>query len=259
MMKSPLDQIEKRIKELFEHGSVVLPWMDDESVFLHHISEAIHSSFANAELSDDFSPSCFTFFLCPQDAIMIERDPNWHIAFLSIINEIAVEYNIRLEKKPEIKLKKKNSLAPTEVRVKIGLDNLQSEKTNAIPINVETAVESALSINSKASLLLENESIFPLELPVINIGRKSTNHLVIDDLRVSRNHAQIRALENGFMIFDTGSSGGTYVNGERITQRQLKPGDVISIGGIKLIFTQELNTQPDTEKKQITSELNSVA
>ena len=42
-----------------------------------------------------------------------------------------------------------------------------------------------------------------------------------------------------FMIFDLGSTGGTFVNGRKINKQLLNPGDVIEIGGVSLIFNQE--------------------
>ncbi len=256
MMKSPFDQIEQKIKELFEHGSVVLPWMNSESVFLASLTEAIHNSIANGDFSVQAPPDIFTVYLCPQDAAMIETQSNWQEAFYPIINEIALEYNLRLEKTPSIRLAKKNSLLPTEVRVKANTSNPITGQTSAVAAKVEPVADEPTRRNMQGCLILEDESNYYLDLPVINIGRKSNNHLVIDDLRVSRTHAQIRTAESGYMIFDTGSTGGTYINGERVTQRQLKPGDVISLAGVKLIFTQDQAHLPAEEERQITSEMN---
>jgi pSer/pThr/pTyr-binding forkhead associated (FHA) protein len=83
---------------------------------------------------------------------------------------------------------------------------------------------------------------------VINIGRRLDNHVVIDDPRISRNHAQIREIKGRFVIFDLNSTGGTYVNGDRINQSVLYPGDVISLAGVTLIFGQDLPPSQQTEK-----------
>ncbi|MGD8457618.1 MAG: FHA domain-containing protein, partial [Anaerolineales bacterium] len=65
------------------------------------------------------------------------------------------------------------------------------------------------------------------------------NHLVIDDPRVSRTHGQLRAVKGRYMLFDLKSSGGTYVNGERINQVVLHPGDVISLAGVPIVYGQD--------------------
>ena len=81
--------------------------------------------------------------------------------------------------------------------------------------------------------------MFQLTQAVINIGRRLDNTLVVDDPRVSRNHAQIRAIKGRFVLFDLNSTGGTFVNGQRTNQTVLYPGDVISLAGASLIFGQD--------------------
>lgn len=54
--------------------------------------------------------------------------------------------------------------------------------------------------------------------------------MVIRDVSISRFHAEVRREGHGFMLYDLGSSNGTYVNGERMTSRVLQPDDVITIG-----------------------------
>lgn len=63
-----------------------------------------------------------------------------------------------------------------------------------------------------------------------SMGRLSDNDLVLLDGRVSRHHARIIQGEHGYLIEDTESRHGTYLNGERITSSLLKPGDQISLG-----------------------------
>jgi len=71
---------------------------------------------------------------------------------------------------------------------------------------------------------------------------------VINDRRVSRQHAQIRAINGNFVLFDLNSSGGTFVNGDRINQRGLHPGDVISLAGVPLVYGQEKSAQENTQQ-----------
>ncbi|WP_310717977.1 ABC transporter ATP-binding protein/permease [Streptomyces lydicus] len=63
------------------------------------------------------------------------------------------------------------------------------------------------------------------------IGRGPDNDLVIDDLSVSRRHAELRAGAEGFEIVDLGSHNGTYLNGQPVADRApLIPGDIVGIG-----------------------------
>jgi pSer/pThr/pTyr-binding forkhead associated (FHA) protein len=110
------------------------------------------------------------------------------------------------------------------------------------------AVTPSSSIPRNAFLIVEGDRVFPLSQMVVNIGRRADNHLVLSDPRVSRAHAQIRAIRGQYVLFDLNSTGGTMVNGRRIHQCALKPGDVISLSGVPLIYGEEL---PDDDTYQI--------
>jgi hypothetical protein len=75
----------------------------------------------------------------------------------------------------------------------------------------------------------------PLSQPVTTIGRSSTNQLVLDDDMVSREHARVVSGSNVHTLYDLGSSNGTLVNGQRVTQRVLQVGDQITIGSSTLV------------------------
>lgn len=94
-------------------------------------------------------------------------------------------------------------------------------------------------------LILDGKRHIPLLRSVITIGRALDNDLVIDDMRVSRRHAQLRLRGGHYVLYDTGSSGGTSVNGERITERQLQAGDVISLAGYAVVFGEDAPAGPE--------------
>ncbi len=94
-------------------------------------------------------------------------------------------------------------------------------------------------VPENAYLIISGVRVFPLQTPIVNIGRRLDNTLILDDPRVSRNHAQLRSVEGRYVIFDLNSTGGTFINGKRVTQCVLYPGDVISLAGVPLIFGQD--------------------
>jgi pSer/pThr/pTyr-binding forkhead associated (FHA) protein len=101
-----------------------------------------------------------------------------------------------------------------------------------------------------AFLIVGGTQTVPLSRSVVNIGRRLDNHVVLDDPRVSRVHAQLRVVKDHFVIFDLNSSGGTFVNGHRTNQSVLHPGDVISLAGVTLIFGQDLPAAPSPNEGQ---------
>ena len=72
--------------------------------------------------------------------------------------------------------------------------------------------------------------IRPAGRPPLQIGRGTSCDVVLADLAVSRLHARIRWQDEELVLEDLGSSGGTYVNGERVQRRSLRPGDVVRFG-----------------------------
>ncbi|MFF8844295.1 FHA domain-containing protein [Streptomyces sp. NPDC015127] len=74
-------------------------------------------------------------------------------------------------------------------------------------------------------------TVRPLSTPSVSIGRAADNHLVVEDLTVSRHHAELRVLADGtYEIVDIGSHNGTFLNGRRVTRAPVGPGDIVGIG-----------------------------
>lgn len=90
-----------------------------------------------------------------------------------------------------------------------------------------------------SAYLIVNSQVFPLERELVNIGRKLDNHVVIQDSRISRNHAQLRLMNGQFVLLDLNSTGGTFVNEQRITKSVLYSGDTISLAGVQIKFVQD--------------------
>jgi hypothetical protein len=78
-------------------------------------------------------------------------------------------------------------------------------------------------------------SKFWLDSDVTHIGRHPESDIFLDDITVSRRHAEIRRSSDGFVLHDVGSLNGTYVNRERVEGAELRSGDEIQIGKFKLV------------------------
>ena len=79
-------------------------------------------------------------------------------------------------------------------------------------------------------------SRFLLDKEVVTAGRHPESDICLDDITVSRRHAEIRRGANAFTVHDVGSLNGTYLNRERVEDGELVAGDELQIGKFKLVF-----------------------
>jgi hypothetical protein len=90
-------------------------------------------------------------------------------------------------------------------------------------------------------LIAPDGTIYRLSQATMTVGRDpATNDIVLNDDRVSRRHAQLQVQGTAVSISDVGSRNGTFVNGRPVTgQQPVNPGDVVSIGGLQLVYQAE--------------------
>ncbi len=97
----------------------------------------------------------------------------------------------------------------------------------------------------------------PLQLgprDAVVVGRSRSCDLRLPGSDASRRHAEITGGAQGFTLFDLGSTNGTYVNGERVRERVLQPGDQIEIGASLITFChvggglENIEFERETEK-----------
>ncbi len=87
------------------------------------------------------------------------------------------------------------------------------------------------------SLVLPSGERITLGQQVVTIGRLPSCTIPVDDVNVSRAHAEIRAAGSSYALVDLGSTNGTKVNGTRIQgERALADGDIVSVGSTHLRF-----------------------
>lgn len=90
---------------------------------------------------------------------------------------------------------------------------------------------SSVSLPAATGTFRQPTSVRPLPSRTVRIGRGADNDLTVDDLVVSRRHAELRALpDGGYEIIDLGSHNGTYLNGGLVHRAPVRPGDIVGIG-----------------------------
>lgn len=87
-----------------------------------------------------------------------------------------------------------------------------------------------------AFLMVDGRSHYELVKSETTIGRLLENDVVLDDPHISRRHARIVLEAPSYVIYDRNSTAGTFVNGTRVSGHRLRPGDVITIAGIDIVY-----------------------
>lgn len=82
---------------------------------------------------------------------------------------------------------------------------------------------------------------FPLDAPCL-VGRGPYNHVVLDDTRISRQHAKISPEAGGHVVYDLNSANGTWVNDLQVKRQKLKAGDVVRFGPFAFKFESDQRT-----------------
>lgn len=77
---------------------------------------------------------------------------------------------------------------------------------------------------------------YVLDNDVTHVGRHPESEIFLDDITVSRRHAEFTRSGATYLVKDVGSLNGTYVNRERIEEASLASGDEVQIGKFKLLF-----------------------
>ena len=96
-----------------------------------------------------------------------------------------------------------------------------------------------------AFFIVDGNRHYPLDRPLVNIGRRLDNHLVLENPHISRRHAQLRVRGSRFVIYDLNSTSGMRVNGKQVQEWVLQPGDVVTLATVQLIYGEDEKGPPD--------------
>ncbi len=238
-MKSQLDRIEARLRNLIEGSAQLFPWHSQQYQLASRLAAALQSALVEDADGQIVAPTHFVIYLSPEDYALWSNENFLLEVLASMLQEAALENGITFARSPTIELAQDTQLFAHEMRISTFLSQSSVDETAVLALPSNETEETRDSRPSHAFLIVNKTQTYPLRDLVINIGRHPDNHIIINDPRVSRNHAQLRANRGRYVIFDLGSTGGTFVNGYRITQHVLKPGDVISLAGVPMIYGED--------------------
>jgi hypothetical protein len=187
----------------------------------------------------ELSPSDFAQFKPIQSSVTAELE--------SYLAKNARDRLFVLASPPIVRLHSNADLRPGEFGVRAQMEDLGPVANGRIerqePVAQRTRAMSIPRATTSAprrhvSQLVAPDCSFRLEGSRVSVGRSPQNAIVVDDRRVSRQHAELEQSGGQWSIRDLGSTNGSAVNGRLIRQAVLHDGDRLSLGGFEVIFQE---------------------
>lgn len=245
-LQQKLDQLEARLQILIEGGVArIFPDYHLEDELAPRLIDALMTGSKQNSEGEWIAPNLYAIAVHPGRAARFNSQADLFAELTANLQNTGVEAGFHFHTPPVIKIVEDNSIALNQFRVEaqISLDNLARTTDVLVDIDPESQ-----NLPANSFLIVDGTRILPLTQAVINLGRRPDNQIVIDDPRVSRVHAQLRAIKGRFIIFDLDSTGGTFVNSQRVHQCALYPGDVISLAGYPLVYGQDAPGIGETQR-----------
>jgi len=240
-MRSRLDQIEARLQSFIESSLYILPGGRKQDALAYQLAAAIERAVIQEANGAVVTRNQFRVRLHPVNLDVWASHPGLADSLLRVLIDSAREVGVEFISMPTLQLHADPNLPLETIEIDSSYQEKRVEQTG---IFVAQEARQAIDPRPDQAFLIINGTTIPLSLPVINIGRREDNQIILDDPRVSRSHAQLRAVKGHYILFDLNSTGGTYVNGVRVSHQLLNPGDVISLAGYPLIYGEEAASPP---------------
>lgn len=249
LLKNALAQLELRLQALIEGSAARIFASDDlQKELASCLVDAMKAGVRTQPGGELIAPNLYILHVHPSQLINIQRNSALLEELAQTLQDLAEETGLSFLSPPVLRITEDDTVLPRQCHViaQVSIENL-AETSDM----VAEAAPNTPTVPANAFLIVDGTRIFSLTQSVINIGRRTDNDLVIDDGRISRVHAQLRAIKGRYVLFDLDSRGGTLVNDQRIHQSVLYPGDVISLAGVPLVFGQDETRLGQTQKLPI--------
>ncbi len=238
--KTPISRFESLAQELIE-GSLgrLLGGSVTPADIAARLTRVLEDSAMNGTVADTYH-----VHLHPLDLdTVVATYPHLETELQTLILHLAQQDNLRLLASPHVILAADEAMKRHEVGVRAMRQRREQETTQLRPENAVTAeVMQAIQVLD-AYLIVDGRHHIPLDKPIMTIGRRADNDVVLDAVTVSRRHAQLRWRYGHFVLYDLSQRHGrTTVNNQPVAECVLQPGDIITLSQVKLLYAEGQTT-----------------
>jgi hypothetical protein len=153
------------------------------------------------------------------------------------LTRLAQQAGFRISGAAEVVLTADLTLSSLEMRVQAVLSDPVIGQTTQIQERPDVAAVALPALQAlDAYLIIGGRRHVALDRPVLSLGRRRDNDVVLDSPTVSRQHAQIRWRYGRFVLYDLSRRGRTAVNNQPVSEHVLQPGDVIALSDTLIVY-----------------------
>lgn len=253
-----LAQIEASLQTFIEGGMARLFPGGDCTGLAQRLAAAMQAEIQPQPDGTMLAPNVYTLIVHPTLECTLPEKTDLLNSLAILLQRSGEEASLYFLAPPVVRVITDAGLSPQEIQVLATFSRIDSSDTSLLPLAHKEAVSTArldypsnhaLVKVPEAFLIVSGSRTVPLTRQGLTIGRQPDVSLVLENPHVSRVHAQIRVVQGRYVIFDLESRAGTYVNGQRVAQCVLHPGDVISLAGVQLVFGQEASGSLDNTQE----------
>ncbi len=234
MSRSPLLRIESLLRRIVEEP---FAWVSGEGVDPYGLASHLLRELSE-ESSGERDATSIVVRVNPAqlpqedaDVVVLEQ------AVLSYLELLAARMGQPLAVRPQLHIVGDAEVSSRGARVALDANGPQDKPQSTAMFAKSYRDDIGRAIQTAdAFLIVQGRQHVPLQRPVIRIGRRVDNDIVLDSSTVSRYHAQLQWREDGYVLFDTSTHGRTWVNGEAVQEQRLESGDVIGLSDMLLVY-----------------------
>lgn len=229
----PLARVESLIRRVVEEP---FTWLGGGSLDPFQLASHLTRQYEHAGAQDE-APSRFTVYVSPEDYREIERElASFQQQVGDYVVLMARRRGFDLKEAPTVHIEVSSEEATRSAHIVAHFDTPDNPSETIILSSGDSgAIHEAIRA-ADAFLIVQGRQHIALDQPVIRIGRRVDNDIVLDLPSISRQHAQIRWRQQYFVLYDVSGQGHTTVNGKRVQEHVLRPGDVIAFSDILMVY-----------------------
>ncbi len=254
MKRSPLSRVEDLIRRVVEEP---FTWLAGDPLDPFRLATYLVRLYEDAP-PDSLPPNQFVIHVSPADFAEIGagRPAEVELRVADYVALLAERRGLHLSETPHVSFEADAGELPRRAHIVAGRRAEQPDAhTDVFAFDAGDAVTEAIRA-ADAFLIVQGRQHIALDRPVTRIGRRMDNDIVLDTPSISRQHAQIRWRQRYFVLYDVSRHGQTAVNGTPVREHILRPGDVISLSDVMLVYGEGRDEPLDDLSPVVDDELD---